>query len=89
MASVDRVAQVLALSTRGLRRKLDAEGTSFRQIVEEERRQLAEQLLANSQMTLDEMAVHLGYSDTASFTRAFRRWLGVSPGEYRKQRQAR
>lgn len=86
VASLDEVARSLALSSRSLRRKLDQEGTSFRAIVEEERRQLAIQSLQGSDMKLDELAIHLGYTDTASFTRAFRRWLGCSPGEYRKAR---
>lgn len=86
VATLEEVARALALSPRSLRRKLDQEGTSFRQLVEEERRQTAEQMLSSTDMTLDELAFHLGYTDTASFTRAFRRWLGMSPGEYRKTR---
>jgi AraC-like DNA-binding protein len=84
VASLDEVAGTLAMSPRSLRRKLDQEGTSFRKLLEEERRQLALQLLDNSSMKLDELAIHLGYTDTASFTRAFRRWKNCSPGEYRK-----
>ena len=84
VASLDNVASALALSPRSLRRKLEQEGSSFRLIVEEERRQIALQLLTCSNMILDELAIHLGYTDTASFTRAFRRWMGCSPGEYRK-----
>ena len=85
VASLDEVARSLTLSPRSLRRKLDSEGSSFRQIVENERQHLAEQLLQSSQMKLDELALHLGYADTASFTRAFRRWFGQSPGQYRNQ----
>lgn len=88
VASLDDVASALAMSSRSLRRKLDQEGTSFRTLVEEERRQLALQLLEGSDMKLDEMAVHLGYTDTASFTRAIRRWTGQSPGQYRKTHRA-
>lgn len=88
IASLDEVAQAVAMSPRSLRRKLDQEGTSFRALVEDERRGLALQMLGGSQMKLDELAIHLGYNDTASFTRAFRRWMGCSPGEYR-QNQAR
>ena len=84
VASLDEIAQALAISTRSLRRKLEQEGTSFRALLEEERKQIAIQLLSNSEMKLDELAIHLGYTDTASFTRAFRRWLGCSPGEYRR-----
>ena len=86
VSSLDEVARALNLSSRSLRRRLDDEGTSFRDLVEETRRQLAEQMLSTTDMKLDELAVHLGYADTASFTRAFRRWHGVSPGQYRPQR---
>ena len=86
VASLEEVARALGLSPRSLRRKLDQEGTSFRTLVEDERRQLALQFLENSDMKLDELAIHLGYTDTASFTRAFRRWMGCSPGEYRQNR---
>ncbi|MBK1875097.1 AraC family transcriptional regulator [Marinobacter sp. 1-3A] len=84
VATLDEVASALAMSSRSLRRKLEQEGTSFRALVDEERRQTATQILSGSHMKLDELAIHLGYTDTASFTRAFRRWMGVSPGEYRK-----
>lgn len=85
IASLDEIATALAMSPRTLRRKLEQEGTRFRELVDNERHQLAQQLLSNTAMKLDEMAIHLGYTDTASFTRAFRRWEGCAPGEYRKQ----
>jgi AraC-like DNA-binding protein len=87
VATLDDVATALSVSTRSLRRKLEQESTSFRAIVDEERRQISLQLLTCSTMKLDELAMHLGYTDTASFTRAFRRWVGCSPGEYRKSQQ--
>ncbi|MFD0949931.1 AraC family transcriptional regulator [Paraperlucidibaca wandonensis] len=83
LASLDDIARALNTSTRQLRRKLEAEGTSFRIIIEETRQQLATQLLDMTNMKLDEVAVYLGYADTASFSRAFRRWENVSPGQYR------
>lgn len=86
VASLEDVAAAVNMAPRSLRRKLDQEGSSFRAIVEEERRQLAAQLLQSTPMKLDEMAMQLGYTDTASFTRAFRRWYGQSPGEYRKSK---
>lgn len=85
-AGLDEVASELKLPPRNLRHKLDDEGTSFRVIVDDARQQLADQLLTTTDMKLDEMAFHLGYGDTASFTRAFRRWFGVSPGTYRTTR---
>jgi AraC-like DNA-binding protein len=84
-ASLEDMAHQLAMSHRSLRRKLEDEHTTFRGVVEEERKMLAERLLQSTSMKLDEMALQLGYADTASFTRAFRRWMGLSPGEYRSQ----
>jgi len=85
LKSADEVAEELGLNLRSLRRKLEAEGSSFRLLQDEARRQLAEQLLTSTDMKVEELAFHLGYSDAASFTRAFRRWHERSPGEYRKQ----
>lgn len=87
VATLEEVARDLNLSPRSLRRRLEDEGTSYRAIVDEARKQLAEQLLTTTDMKLDELALHLGYADTASFTRAFRRWNEISPGEYRKRRR--
>ncbi|MDM4772746.1 AraC family transcriptional regulator [Solimonas sp. SE-A11] len=84
VASLEDVAQQLAMAPRSLRRRLEEEGTSFRDLVEAERKQVAVQLLEGTEMKIEEMALQLGYGDTASFTRAFRRWFGRAPGEYRK-----
>lgn len=83
VSTLEDVAQSLSLSPRSLRRRLAEEGANFSDLLDTERRQLAEQLLS-TQMKLDEIALHLGYGDTASFTRAFRRWNNCSPGEYRR-----
>ncbi len=84
VATLEEVAEALAMSPRSLRRKLEQENTSFRHLQEQERRKIACQLLRHSDMKLDEITYHLGYTDTASFSRAFRRWEGCSPGDYRK-----
>ena len=83
-ASLNDMARDLALSTRSLRRKLEQEGTSYRDLVEEERRQLALQLLGNTTMKIEEVAAHLAYTDAGGFVRAFRRWQGCSPSTYRE-----
>lgn len=88
LATLEDVAGALLVSPRSLRRKLEAEGASFRGIVEEAREQLALQLLEMTDMKLDELSLHLGYADTASFTRAFRRWQGISPGQHRTRARA-
>ncbi len=84
-ATLNDMASALALSTRSLRRKLEQEGTSYRDLVEEERRQLALQLLDSTTMKIEELAAHLGYTDAGSFVRAFRRWEGCSPSAYREK----
>lgn len=88
VTSLDDVAARLAMSPRSLRRKLEDEGSTFRELLDNERRQLAKQLLEGGDMKIDEMAVHLGYGDTASFTRAFRRWFDQAPREYRRTHTA-
>jgi len=84
LASLEDVAQQLAMAPRSLSRRLEEDGTSFRELVEVERKQVALQLLEGTEMKIEEMAVQLGYGDAASFARAFRRWFGRAPGEYRK-----
>ena len=84
LTTLEDMAGKLNMSPRSLRRKLDAETTSYRGLVEEIRQQLATQLLASTDMKLEEISAQLGYADTASFTRAFRRWFKVSPGQYRE-----
>ncbi|KZY28468.1 AraC family transcriptional regulator, partial [Alcanivorax sp. HI0044] len=84
-ATLNDMASELALSTRSLRRKLEQEGASYRDLVEEERRQLALQLLNTTTMKIEELAAHLGYTDAGGFVRAFRRWQGCSPSAYREK----
>ncbi len=83
-ATLDDMASELALSSRSLRRKLEQEGSSYRELIEEERRQLALQLLDNTNMKIEEVAAHLGYTDAGGFVRAFKRWMNCAPSEYRK-----
>jgi AraC-like DNA-binding protein len=77
------VAKQLSVSTRTLKRRLSEEGVQFSQLLDEERRSHA-LLLLRSPLSLDEIAARLGYSDTANFTRAFRRWTGKAPGAFRR-----
>jgi AraC-like DNA-binding protein len=78
-----RIAADLGLSDHTLQRRLDEEGTSFTQLVEDTRRELAEFHLADPQMSLCEIVYLLGYSDQSTFFRACLRWFGKSPSEYR------
>jgi AraC-like DNA-binding protein len=81
--SLDAVAARLNLSSRSLHRKLQASGTSYLRLLEEARRRDAHELLAQDGVELQAIAARLGYRNPANFTRAFRRWTGASPSEYR------
>lgn len=75
-------ARLLAMSPRSLDRRLAAEGTRFRAVVDAARRERAAELLAAG-VRLDDVAHALGYSDAANFRRAFRRWTGATPSAWR------
>jgi len=77
------VAAELNLSPRTLFRRLEDEGTSFRTLVDEVRDTLAQELLTGTGMTVAHVAHRVGYSDPASFVRAFKRWKGQTPQEFR------
>jgi AraC-like DNA-binding protein len=77
------VAQALHLSQRTLQRRLQEEGSSFQQLLDDTRRELAQQYLAQPALSLLEVAYLLGFADPSNFFRAFRRWFGLTPGEYR------
>lgn len=79
----EAVAQALHLSQRTLQRRLQEEGTSFQHLLDDTRRELAEQYLAQPGMTLLQTAYLLGFADPSNFYRAFRRWFDATPSEYR------
>lgn len=80
---VNAVARRLRMSTRTMQRRLDEEGTNFRRVVDAVRRDLARQYAREGRLPLSEIAHRLGFSDVASFSRAFKRWTGESPGAFR------
>jgi AraC-like DNA-binding protein len=84
--SAAAVAALLSMHPRTLSRRLQAEGTTFRAIVEAVRRETAEQLLVYTAMPNTEIADALAYADPAVFTRAFRRWTGQPPSRWRAGR---
>ena len=76
------VGRSLGLSPPTLRRRLEAENATFSEIVDEVRRQMAEQEL-RGQRSVSEIAFGLGFSSVSAFDRAFKRWLSMLPTEYR------
>jgi AraC-like DNA-binding protein len=83
--SLPAVARALGQSPRSLRRHLADEGTSFQQLVEQIRSELAVQHLEDPRLTASEIAFLVGFSELSPFLRAFRRWTGLTPGEYRQR----
>ena len=81
--TVDDVAQAMFVTKRTLQRRLDREGTSYREITEKLYAALADRHLRESNLTIETVAILLGYNDTAAFRKAFHRWYGQSPGDYR------
>lgn len=81
----EAVARALHLSERTLQRRLREEGTGFQQLLDDTRRELAGQYLRQPERTLLEVAYLLGFADPSNFFRAFRRWFGVTPGDYRRR----
>jgi len=80
--SVVQVAKELGMSTRTLRRRLASQHTSFLQILDEVRFQLAVRYLEDRCLTTEHIAEKLGYSESANFRAAFRRWTGSSPRHF-------
>jgi AraC-like DNA-binding protein len=85
--SLEQVASKLAMSSRNLRRKLGEKDVRFQDLLDDERRKLAEDYLLNSDMTIQQVSEHCGFNDSQNFTQAFRRWLGMSPMEFRNSRR--
>jgi len=82
------LAGSLGMSSRALRRRLADEGTGFRELVDEVRGELAQRYLLRRSLTVSEVAYLLGFHDVSAFTKAFRRWSGTTPGNYRATRLA-
>jgi AraC-like DNA-binding protein len=77
------IARALQMSERTLQRRLEAEGTSFQRLLDETRRELAQQYLDQTDVSLADAAYLLGFDDQSSFFRASKRWFGTSPRQYR------
>jgi len=85
---IARAAEALGLSVRTLQRRLAQEGLSFEELLRADRLGKATVLLETTRATVLEIALALGYSDHAHFTRAFHRWWGIAPLAYRRSSMA-
>jgi len=82
--TLESVGRALHASPRTVQRWLEAEGTSFSEVLDGARAALARTLLREGDLPLAEVAARVGFSDVAPFTRAFRRWTGTPPGMFRR-----
>ena len=82
------IAAEMKMSDHTFQRRLAGEATSFTDLVDETRREVAQHHLVNGRLSFGEIAYLLGYSDQSTFFRASNRWFGKSPGEYRARATA-
>ena len=83
---VQSVAELVSVSPRTLQRRLSDEGLTFAGVVARARFDVARRMLADPARKVVDVALDLGYSDQAHFTRAFVRWTGLAPREFRRLR---
>jgi AraC-like DNA-binding protein len=88
-AKADQIAALFSMHSRTLARHLEACGTRFQMLVDEVRFEIARQMLEHSAMDVREVATALDYADASAFTRAFRRWSGTTPADWRARRPSR
>jgi len=81
----NQVAEALNMSPRSLQRKLTTEVTSYQTLIDQVREEKSREYLSVQNLSITEIAFLCGFSDPTTFNRAFKRWLGVSPGEYRQR----
>jgi AraC-like DNA-binding protein len=84
-AKLTLIAQELNLTQRTLQRKLSDAGSSFQQVLDNTRHELAKDYLSQRQLNLADIAFLLGYQEQSAFNHAFKGWFGISPGSYREQ----
>lgn len=82
---LEDVARDLSVTPTTLRRRLEAEGASYQGIKDDLRRDVAVHQLVDTALTVEEIAAGLGFQEPSAFHRAFKRWIGVQPGEYRRR----
>jgi AraC-like DNA-binding protein len=80
----ERIAADMRTSPSTLRRRMEAEGQSYQAIKDQLRRDMAINLLSNSALSVMDIAAELGFAETSAFHRAFKKWTGANPGEYRR-----
>jgi AraC-like DNA-binding protein len=83
--SFEKITQSLNMSAPTLRRRLKAEGTTFQQLKDACRRDASQAYLANPDLSINAVAALMGFTDPSAFHRSFKKWTGMTPGEYRQR----
>ena len=86
-ADVDRVSQTLGITTRSLQKRLKNEGTKYQELLEKVKKERAEYFLEQTDMSMINITFLLGYSEQSAFNRAFKKWTGLTPSEYRLKKK--
>jgi AraC-like DNA-binding protein len=86
--SQTEIAEFLGMSLRNLQRKLNDQGTSYKEILESTRKKLAMNYITQKHLSLSEIGYLVGFSSVGNFNRAFKRWTNQTPGDYRQGRKA-
>jgi AraC-like DNA-binding protein len=87
--TADQIAEFFSIHPRTLHRRLQAHETSFQQLVDKTRSEMARQMLESSEIEITEIGERLHYADASAFARAFRRWEGTTPAKWRQQNRNR
>ena len=82
--TISKIADQLGMSRRTLQRRLADQGLVYQELVDETRRDLAVRLLERNEFSLAEIAFLTGYAEQSTFTRAFKRWHGLTPTGFRR-----
>lgn len=83
--TVAEAAKLATMSVRSFQRKLAADGVVFNELVDQARAELAIEMLQDNNVTVDKISTSLGYATASNFARAFERWTGQTPSEYRRK----
>lgn len=84
---LESISKRLHLSSRTVKRRLQAHGTSFQELLDEVLRRDSARLLQDPTLSIEDIAVRMGYTDPANFTRAFRKWTGKAPSQFRAEQR--
>ena len=85
LPSAQQVAEQLNMSVRTLHRHLNKEGTSYQQLKDDFRKEAVLAYMNRRELSINAISLLMGFQDSSAFHRSFKKWTGMSPGQYRAQ----